>query len=288
MRLSLQVLSLGLLVSVVPSAIAVSWGFRDATVSVQKKGAGVGAGVHEKFLENKPLSQIIKLGEPYTLKVTLTTREGESPKKPHQAFLQLKDPDTGLDISYPFNVKDNGKAKLELTQDDLPIQFLRSPHPFDAKIIIGSFGNSVAHRGTAFNLRIERSTAAPIPSPEVERYGKLKEIRHIFKPSAKSPPIIVTLVFVVVVLAASPLLVGIWVFLGANLDHLPVALKSASLPHVIFVGSIIGLEGIFFMYYTCWTLFQTLPAVLAVGSITFLSGSRALSEVQGRRLAGLR
>jgi len=120
MRLSLQVLSLGLLVSVVPSAIAVSWGFRDATVSVQKKGAGVGAGVHEKFLENKPLSQIIKLGEPYTLKVTLTTREGESPKKPHQAFLQLKDPDTGLDISYPFNVKDNGKAKLELSRTIYP------------------------------------------------------------------------------------------------------------------------------------------------------------------------
>lgn len=177
------------------------------------------------------MSQVIKLGEPYTLKVTLTTREGESPKKPHQAFLQLKDPDTGLDISYPFNVKDNGKAKLELvgfegsqllfllsllltksvlqTQDDLPIQLLRSLHPFDAEIIIGSFGNSVAHRGTAFNLQIERSTAAPIPSAEVERYGKLEEIRHIFRPSAKSPPIIVTLVFVVIVLAASPILAGI-------------------------------------------------------------------------------
>ena len=48
------------------------------------------------------------------------------------------------------------------------------------------------------------------------------------------------------------------------------------------------MEGIFFMYYTTWNLFQTLPAALAVGMITFLSGSRALSEVQERRLAGLR
>ena len=94
-------------------------------------------------------------------------------------------------------------------QDDLPIQFLRSLRPFDAEVIIGSFGSSVAYRGTAFSLQIERNTAAPIPSPEVERYGKLKEIRHIFSPSAKSPPIIVTLVFVVVVLAASPILAGI-------------------------------------------------------------------------------
>lgn len=31
-----------------------------------------------------------------------------------------------------------------------------------------------------------------------------------------------------------------------------------------------------------------LPAVAAAGAIAFVSGSRALSEVQGRRLAGLR
>jgi oligosaccharyltransferase complex subunit delta (ribophorin II) len=65
-------------------------------------------------------------------------------------------------------------------------------------------------------------------------------------------------------------------------------MKSAPVPHVFFIGSIICLEGIFFMYYTSWNLFQTLPAALAVGAITFISGSRALSEVQGRRLANLR
>lgn len=67
-----------------------------------------------------------------------------------------------------------------------------------------------------------------------------------------------------------------------------MALKSAPLPHVVFVGSLVGLEGVFFLYYTSWNLFQTLPAALAVGVVTFISGSRALGEVQGRRLAGLR
>ena len=56
----------------------------------------------------------------------------------------------------------------------------------------------------------------------------------------------------------------------------------------LFYGSILALEAIFFMYYTTWNLFQTLPAAVGVGAITFLSGSRALSEVQERRLAGLR
>lgn len=76
--------------------------------------------------------------------------------------------------------------------------------------------------------------------------------------------------------------------LDVNLNHLSIALKAAPVPHIVFVSSIIGLEGIFFMYYTSWTLFQMLPASLAVGAIAFLSGSRALSEVQERRLAGLR
>ena len=48
------------------------------------------------------------------------------------------------------------------------------------------------------------------------------------------------------------------------------------------------MEGVFFMYYTTWNLFQTLPAAAAVGLIIFLGGIRALSEVQERRLDGLR
>ena len=79
-----------------------------------------------------------------------------------------------------------------------------------------------------------------------------------------------------------------WLALGANVNHISQALESAPLSHVLFFASILGLEGTFFLYYTSWNLFQTLPAVAAIGSVAFLSGSRALSEVQERRLAGMR
>lgn len=79
-----------------------------------------------------------------------------------------------------------------------------------------------------------------------------------------------------------------WIYLGANLSHFSTALKSAPVPHIVFVGSIVGLEVLFFLYYTSWNLFQLLPAALALGAVAFLAGSRALSEVQERRLAGLR
>ncbi|EEH18108.1 hypothetical protein PABG_00671 [Paracoccidioides brasiliensis Pb03] len=84
------------------------------------------------------------------------------------------------------------------------------------------------------------------------------------------------------------MLAGLWVYLGVNLNHLQLALESSPVPHMLFLGSIVGLEGIFFLYYTSWNLFQTLPAALAVGAVAIVSGSRALSEVQERRLAGLR
>lgn len=48
------------------------------------------------------------------------------------------------------------------------------------------------------------------------------------------------------------------------------------------------MEGIFACYYTKLNLFQTLPLAGGVGIVGFLSGSKALSEVQARRLAGER
>lgn len=94
--------------------------------------------------------------------------------------------------------------------------------------------------------------------------------------------------FVAAVVAALPVLLGVWATLGANVSHVSKALGDAPVSHALFYGSIVSMEGIFFMYYTSWNLFQTLPAAGVVALVAFLSGSRALTEVQERRLAGLR
>ena len=85
-----------------------------------------------------------------------------------------------------------------------------------------------------------------------------------------------------------PALLVTWLSLGANLNHLSKAFGSSPIPHALFFLSILTMEGIFFMYYTSWNLFQTLPGAIGIGLVTFLSGSRALREVQERRLAGFR
>lgn len=65
-------------------------------------------------------------------------------------------------------------------------------------------------------------------------------------------------------------------------------MSSAPVSHAVFFGSIVAMEGVFFLYYSAWNLFQTLPVAGVVGVVAFLSGTRALGEVQRRRLAGER
>jgi oligosaccharyltransferase complex subunit delta (ribophorin II) len=90
------------------------------------------------------------------------------------------------------------------------------------------------------------------------------------------------------VVAALPALFVAWLLLGANLNHFGKAFGTSPVAHGLFFGSIIAMEGVFFLYYSSWNLFQTLPAAGVVGLVAFLSGSKALTEVQERRLAGER
>jgi len=116
----------------------------------------------------------------------------------------------------------------------------------------------------------------------------LEDIHHIFRADPKSGPKIVSMFFVLAVLATVPVLLGAWAYLGANLDHLSKAVGAAPISHSLFFSSILAMEGIFYLYYYNWTLFEMLPAAGVVGLVGFLSGSKALSEVQSRRLAGER
>ena len=75
---------------------------------------------------------------------------------------------------------------------------------------------------------------------------------------------------------------------GANVSHISKALGSAPISHAVFFGSIVAMEGVFYLYYSSWNLFQVLPAIAVVGAAAFLSGTKALGEVQRRREAGER
>ncbi|RDW87412.1 hypothetical protein BP5796_03106 [Coleophoma crateriformis] len=284
---SSSVFSSVLLVAAGVAEAASSWNFDEAIISVQSKGAG--NGLKDKLSDHVPLAKPVTFGPTDALKIVLTATEGGKAKRPHQAFLLLRDQDTGLEATLPFSVKETGKGKVDFTQKDLPPQLLTSSQPLRATLLIASFGPSQAFSNHVFDLDVQTDPSAPLPPYEKPlRYGKLAEIHHIFKADAKSGPKIFSLFFALAVLATVPILFGAWAYLGANVDHLAKATKTAPIAHTLFFGAIATMEGIFFMYYTSWNLFQTLPVAGVVGLVAFLSGSKALSEVQSRRLAGER
>lgn len=198
---------------------------------------------------------------------------------------------------------------LVQSQKDLPVQLLLATKPLQASIIVASFGSAEGLNTPVFSLEVQPDANAPAPSYEKPlRYGKRPEIRHIFGSDPRSPPKVISLFFALAVLATVPalfvavstyLLVFLscvlcltvspqWLLLGANLSHLSKAVAQAPLSHAAFIGSIIGMEFVFFLYYSTWNLFQVLPVLGLVGAVAVISGPKALGEVQSRRLAGER
>jgi len=241
------------------------------------------------FTPQKPLTNALPFSSSSTLKLLLTTTNSNKGRKAHQAFLRLNSPSNpSLADSFPLTTKgESGKSAVSLTFKDIPTQLLKEDI-VNAEIVIGSFGSSQPYKGNAFLLKIEKDGAALPKEDEQLRYGKREEIHHIFRTDPKSPPRIITLVFAAGVLVSLPILLGAWLALGGNVNHLGKAMGAAPISHALFVGSILAMEGVFFLYYTSWNLFQTLPVAGVIGVVAFYSGSKALSEVQDRRLAGLR
>ncbi|OTB19421.1 hypothetical protein K445DRAFT_305804 [Daldinia sp. EC12] len=286
---------------------ASSWGFDDAKLSVTAKKAGAKDKDVRQYTPVLPTPVVLDSFD--SLKVILTAKEDGKGKRPHQAFLVLREPTSGLEAPFPLTVKENGKATVEIVrhitflsfsyifilnvnsqkQSDLPLQLAIATTPLKASVILASFGSSAGLVKDVFDVEIVRDPAAkPLVYEKPLRYGKLQEIHHIFRADPKSPPKLISIVFVFAVLATIPLLLVSWGILGANLSHLPTALSAAPVAHTTFLGSIAAMELVFFLYYSTWNLFQTLPFIGLVSVSIFLSGSKALGEVRRRRLAGER
>lgn len=169
----------------------------------------------------------VALGVADSLKIILTTTEDGQGKRPHQAFLLLRDPKSGLEATFPFSVKDTGKAKVDVvriflnslsvgvadnfsqTQKELPVQLLSSEQNLQATLLLASFGTSKPYSTHVFDLQVKHDPNVAQPKYNKPlRYGKLEEIHHIFKADPKSGPKIISLFFVLAVLATVPVLLG--------------------------------------------------------------------------------
>jgi len=234
----------------------------------------------------------ITLSTGESLRVSLTFKAGDEPAVPHQAFLYIQQVDTGVETFFPIDVTSStAKGKLEISQKDLPPSFITSPSPLALHMAVGDFKQntkcafiSVAKVIPSFDT----AAASNALGDPLVKYQALPEMRHTFRPDPRSPPKILTFVFLAAVGAALVGLFVAWIVLGANLSSLPTALSTSPISHPLFICSLLTIEGVFVMYYLRWNLFKTLAAAVCVAPIAFLSGSRALREVRGRRIRGER
>jgi oligosaccharyltransferase complex subunit delta (ribophorin II) len=98
---------------------------------------------------------------------------------------------------------------LRKTQKELPVQLLSSEQNLEATLLLASFGSAKPYSSHVFDLEVKHDSNAPLPKYEKPlRYGKLEEIHHIFKADPQSGPKIISLFFVLAVLATVPVLLG--------------------------------------------------------------------------------
>lgn len=145
---SSSVLAAGLLLSQLASAVPY-WTFSDATLQISQKGAEAGpkqpydessyseppppcptpqlykmkplVDCYEfsddspcSFTPAAPIADTLTLKTTDTLKILLTAKEGGKAQRPHQLFLFVKDSESDLESFFSFDVKDSGKARLDL------------------------------------------------------------------------------------------------------------------------------------------------------------------------------
>lgn len=61
------------------------------------------------------MKKAFTLGPADTIRVSLTTKDGSTAKRPHQAFLVVRE-SSGLEAPYPLSVKESGKGTVEIVR----------------------------------------------------------------------------------------------------------------------------------------------------------------------------
>lgn len=90
---------------------ASNWGFTDGKVEVLSRSSD-STSAHA-FSDKEPLISALTLGQGEKIKISLTTKDGSKAKRPHQAFLNIREA-SGLEAPFPLTIKESGKGTVEI------------------------------------------------------------------------------------------------------------------------------------------------------------------------------
>ncbi|KAI8577513.1 hypothetical protein K450DRAFT_252037 [Umbelopsis ramanniana AG] len=132
-------------------------------------------------------------------------------------------------------------------------------------------------------------TLASVLAAGVEdEFGVQPEIVHQFRAQEKMPPKIVSQLASLLVLAPWIALLAGWAQLGYTPAKVINSIQNESMTSTVsifsFLGTLAAIEFLFFNYWTHLNLFQTLGYLSVLSVVAFITGQRALTVVQQKRI----
>ncbi|KAK4047732.1 hypothetical protein OIV83_005240 [Microbotryomycetes sp. JL201] len=198
----------------------------------------------------------------------------------------------GRDHQSVVKVRKGGKAKWELEIARAPADVLSiSRGPISLTLLVGSPDEAEAVRVALGTVTLPSSLALPHPYPaidklpkswEAERYLKMPELQHTFRPQERRISPVIALGGTLVVLAPWIVFFAILLQLGS----LDTSLLSLNI--IAFLCIFCVFEGLIFIYWTSLKLLPTLPYFSLLSVVTAVTGRRALGDLRARRLEAQR
>ncbi|KAK9468881.1 hypothetical protein V1512DRAFT_289375 [Lipomyces arxii] len=257
------------------ASTSTAWTFSNATLSINER---TGTLQTQPFSMTKQLSEIVDVPSNtlarfrFIIKSELNTDSHRA----HQTYILLSD-ETGLETAFPADARDNGRSRVDIDYRTIPTALLGPNKPLIVHLLIGSFGSEPARKYLVGKIRPAFTGVAP-PGPI--RFGPKPEIFHIFGASPKFVSTYIATGFSAVVICLGVALIASWAYIGINLPKY----NSLNLYCLTFVILLFAIEKAYFEYYARDPIFKLLGGLLVAAPITFYCGSRAMRDLQRRRL----
>ncbi|KAG2186152.1 hypothetical protein INT43_002590 [Umbelopsis isabellina] len=137
-------------------------------------------------------------------------------------------------------------------------------------------------------IALSFTVAAVMAAGVEDEFGVQPEIVHQFRAPEKMPPKIISLLASLIVLAPWVALIVGWSSLGYTPAKIVGSIKQNSAASTLaiasFLGTLAAIEFLFFNYWTHLNLFQTLGYLSVLSVVAFITGQRALTAIQLKRL----
>uniref|UniRef100_A0A1I8FR21 Dolichyl-diphosphooligosaccharide--protein glycosyltransferase subunit 2 n=1 Tax=Macrostomum lignano TaxID=282301 RepID=A0A1I8FR21_9PLAT len=180
-----------------------------------------------------------------------------TPVTVHQAFIRLNHLTANKEAIF---VAEPIRTSVDLATGGKNLDYLSGLYAMELIV-----GDALIDKSLVWHLADETERAALKPKPE---------IKHVFRQPDKMAPASIAMGFTILCLAPLAILLILWAYLGANLSGFVT-----SVPALLFHIGLAGILILYFFYWSCLNMFETLRYLCLLGVPTFICGNRLLRSL---------